>query len=264
MSRKLPLARVAAAALAPLSREEVSARILCGEVLVAGERVRDPKRLVDADAEIRLQEPRRFVSRAGLKLDHVVRLWELPVSGGVFVDAGCSTGGFTECLLRSGARRVYAVDVGRNQLDYALRRDPRVVALEGTNVMDLRRATFEEPPRAAVADLAFRSLRGAARHLLRLVTDGWLVALAKPQFEWIRPARAFDGVVRDAAVVRDVLLALVRDLWAEGAFLMRASVVPLRGRRGNAEVMLELRVQADWGLEEAERRLREAVDQVVP
>jgi 23S rRNA (cytidine1920-2'-O)/16S rRNA (cytidine1409-2'-O)-methyltransferase len=263
VARKLPLASVAAAALAPMSREQVTARILCGEVLVGGEKVRDPKRLVDEDAAISLVEPRRFVSRAGLKLEHVVRLWHLPVSGGVFIDAGCSTGGFTDCLLQAGARRVYAVDVGRNQLAYGLRGDPRVAALEGTNVMDLRPESFDERPRAAVADLSFRSLRGAARHLLSLVTDGWIVALAKPQFEWRGPRASFDGVVRDGGVLREVLVRLVRDLWAEGAFLARASVVPLRGRRGNVEVMLDLRESADGGPAEAELRLREAVDQVV-
>ncbi len=264
MGRKLPLASVAAAALAPMTREQVTARILCGELLVAGERVRDPKRLVDEDAAISLEQARRFVSRAGLKLEHAVRLWELPVIGGVFIDAGCSTGGFTDCLLQNGARRVFAVDVGRNQLDYGLRRDPRVAVLEGTNVMDLRRETFEEPPRAAVADLAFRSLRGAARHLLSLVTGGWIAALAKPQFEWGTPGETFDGVVRDAGTVREVLTSLVRDLWAEGAFLLRATVVPVRGRRGNTEVMLELRDRADWQPADAELRLREALDQVVP
>jgi len=264
MGRKRLLSSVVAAALAPLSREQVIARILCGEVLVDGERVRDPKQLVDEDAAISLSESRRFVSRAGWKLEHVVRLWRLPIEGGAFVDAGCSTGGFTDCLLQNGARRVYAVDVGRNQLDYRLRRDSRVVVMEATNVMDLRGESFEDPPGAAVADLSFRSLRRAAAHLLSLARDRWVLALAKPQFEWNGPRERFDGVVRGAHSIAGVLRALVRDLWGEGVFLSRASVAPVRGRRGNVEVLLDLRAVADWGLPDAERLLEEALDQLVP
>ncbi len=264
MGRKLPLVQVASRVLASLSRDQVVARIVCGEVLVAGERVRDPRRLVDEDAEITLRQLRRFVSRAGFKLEHAVSLWQLPVGGLSFIDAGCSTGGFTDCLLHNGARRVYAVDVGSNQLDYRLRRDPRVVVRERTNVIDLRLADFDETPSAAVADLSFRSLRTAAVHLLSLVSEGWLVALAKPQFEWRRPGLGFDGVVRDPAVVADVLAGLVGDLWAEGAFLCRATVAPLRGRRGNVEVLLDLRLRAECSLEGAQQRLRQALDQLVP
>lgn len=264
MARKRPLAELAARALASLTREQVIARIVCGEVLVDGERARDPRQLVDESATITFAEPGRFVSRAGHKLQHAVSLWSLPVSGRVFVDAGCSTGGFTDCLLQNGARRVYAVDVGRNQLDYRLRRDPRVVARESTNVIDLRPADFDVAPAAAVADLSFRSLRHAAAHLLSLVGEGWIVALAKPQFEWRRPDAGFDGVVREAATVAEVLAALVSDLWAEGVFLARAVAAPLRGRRGNVEVLLDLRgcPQGTW--ESAQGCLREALDQLVP
>jgi 23S rRNA (cytidine1920-2'-O)/16S rRNA (cytidine1409-2'-O)-methyltransferase len=263
MGRKRPLVELASAALAPLTREQVIARIVCGDVLVGGERVREPRRSVDEDARITLAASPRFVSRAGLKLEHAVSLWHLPVRGKTFIDAGCSTGGFTDCLLQGGALRVYAVDVGLNQLDYALRRDARVVARERTNVASLTAADFDVQPNAAVADLSFRSLRIAAAHLLSLVSDGWIVALAKPQFEWRQPRGGFDGVVRDPRVVAEVLTALVRDLWAEGACLSRAVVAPVRGRRGNVEVLLDLRSRAPGGLDAAEGRLREALDELV-
>jgi 23S rRNA (cytidine1920-2'-O)/16S rRNA (cytidine1409-2'-O)-methyltransferase len=219
---------------------------------------------VDEGAAISLSDQRRFVSRAGLKLEHAVALWGLPVAGRTFVDAGCSTGGFTDCLLQNGALRVYAVDVGRNQLDYRLRRDGRVVVREGTNVLSLSHADFDRRPDAAVADLSFRSLRSAAAHLLSLVSGGWIVALAKPQFEWRTPRGEFDGVVRDRRVVADVLVALVRDLWSEGAFLERAAPAPIRGRRGNVEVLLDLRSEARGSLAAAEGRLGQALDQLVP
>ncbi len=263
MGRKRPLVDLAAAALAPLTREQVIARIACGDVLVDGERVREPQRRVDEGAAVSLAATPRFVSRAGLKLQHAVSLWDLPVRGRTFIDAGCSTGGFTDCLLQNGAARVYAVDVGLNQIDYRLRRDARVVVRERTNVASLTRADFEAAPDAAVADLSFRSLRGAAAHLLSLVSAGWIVALAKPQFEWKQPGGSFDGVVRDPRIVAEVLTALVRDLWAEGARLVRAAISPVRGRQGNVEVLLDLQSRASTGLDEAEGRLREALDQLV-
>jgi 23S rRNA (cytidine1920-2'-O)/16S rRNA (cytidine1409-2'-O)-methyltransferase len=263
MARLRPLADLAAAALAPLSREQVVARILCGEVLVDGERVRDPKRLLRESCAIVLRERHGFVSRAGDKLDHAVRAWSLPVTGGVFVDAGCSTGGFTDCLLAHGATRVYAVDVGRNQLDYRLRTDPRVVVLEGVNVMSLTGEALAPRPAAVVADLSFRSLRGAAGHLLSLGLDGWMVALAKPQFEWSRAPASFDGVVRDKPVVAKVLSELVIDLWREGARLGRAVVSPVRGRRGNVEVLLELRRSVAGDVDGAVSRLLSALDELL-
>jgi 23S rRNA (cytidine1920-2'-O)/16S rRNA (cytidine1409-2'-O)-methyltransferase len=263
MARRQPLADLAVVALAPLGREQVIARIVCGEVFVDGERVRDPRRLFGESCSIALRERPGFVSRAGDKLDRAVREWALQVRGGVFVDAGCSTGGFTDCLLAHGAARVYAVDVGRNQLDYRLRGDPRVVALEGVNVMDLRPALLQPPPAAVVADLSFRSLRGAARHLLSLASDGWMVALAKPQFEWSDAPASFDGVVRDAPIVEEILSRLVADLWEEGARLGRAAVSPLRGRRGNIEVLLELRGSVEGDLDAAIGRLRSALDELV-
>jgi 23S rRNA (cytidine1920-2'-O)/16S rRNA (cytidine1409-2'-O)-methyltransferase len=258
-----PLADLAAAALAPLSREQVVARILCGEILVDGERVRDPRRPLSESCVIVLRERRGFVSRAGDKLDHAVRTWSLPVLGGVFVDAGCSTGGFTDCLLSHGAARVYAVDVGRNQIDYRLRTDPRVVVLEGVNVMSLTGEGLAPRPAAVVADLSFRSLRGAAGHLLSVALDGWMVALAKPQFEWSRAPESFDGVVREKPVVVEVLSELVADLWREGARLARAAVSPVRGRRGNIEVLLELRRSVDGEVDAAVSRLRSALDQLL-
>ncbi len=221
-------------------REEHLARILCGEVLVDGECVRDPKRPVPADAELTGAPARRYVSRGGYKLEAALAAWEPQVRGLCFIDAGSSTGGFTDCLLQQGAALVYAVDVGRNQLDFRLRRDPRVVVLERTSVADLTAETFPRAPSAAVADLSFRSLRGAARRLLALVSRGWMIALVKPQFEWRAPERSFRGVVRDPARRAQILTELVSDLAAEGVYVTHAMPSPLPGRRGNREVLFRL------------------------
>jgi 23S rRNA (cytidine1920-2'-O)/16S rRNA (cytidine1409-2'-O)-methyltransferase len=222
-------------------REDLLARILCGEVRVDGARVRDPRFPADR-GQVSL-ERRRFVSRGGLKLEGALAAHGPSVEGLCLLDAGCSTGGFTDCLLERGASRVIAVDVGYGQLDYRLRRDPRVTLLERTNILSLSVESLPARPEGAVADLSFRSLRGAAAHLLGLTAGGWLVALVKPQFEWRSPEAGFRGVVRDPRVRRQVLRVLAEDLGTEGAFLQRAAMAFPAGARGNREYFFWLSSQ---------------------
>ena len=238
------------------TREELLAFVLCGDVNVDGERVRDPGRPVNADAIITLapQEGSRYVSRAGLKLDHALQLWQLPVKGKVVLDAGSSTGGFTDCLLQHGARAVHAVDVGYNQLDYRLRRDERVLVHERTNSM--RVDSLEPPAAAATADLSFRSLRGAAARILRLAGGGWAVLLIKPQFEWSMPPSSFDGTVPDAelpTILRQTLAGLAE----EGVGPLALTESPVRGRRGNREFLLLAASEGAPGPDNAERLVEE-------
>jgi 23S rRNA (cytidine1920-2'-O)/16S rRNA (cytidine1409-2'-O)-methyltransferase len=232
-SRRRPLLEVLQALEPATDREELLARILCGEVRVGGARIRDP-RFPAAGGEVSL-ERRRFVSRGGLKLDGALAAHGPKVQGLCLLDAGCSTGGFTDCLLQRGASRVIAVDVGYGQLDWRLRRDPRVTLLERTNILSLSRETLPAPPDGAVADLSFRSLRGAAARLLSLTGGGWLVALVKPQYEWRSPGEGFRGVVRDPRVRAQVLRVLAADLEAEGVFLQRVAASSPAGARGNRE-----------------------------
>ncbi len=226
-------------------REELLALVLCGDVSVEEERVRDPRALVVRDARISIATdesgPPRYVGRGGLKLDHAIREWHLPVSGKVFLDAGASTGGFTDCLLAHGARHVHAVDVGYNQLDYRLRRDERVEAHERTNIMHV--SSLDPPADAAVADLSFRSIRGAARHLVELARERWAVVLVKPQFEWDAPPDSFDGTVPHAELTPIVRLTL-EALVDEGAFPAALLESPIRGRKGNREFLVLVRGEA--------------------
>lgn len=224
-----------------IEAEELRARILCGEVWVDGERVRDPRALVSGREAPIAMKSRRFVSRGGEKLEAVLEAWGVDVRGLALIDAGSSTGGFTDCLLQRGARRVVAVDVGSGQLDYRLRRDARVTVLERTNVLALSRELLPEQPDAAVADLSFRSLRGAAAHLLSLTSRRWIIALVKPQFERASPGAGFRGVVREPAELRSILQALAADLQREGVFLHRARFSALRGAKGNRECFFFLR-----------------------
>jgi 23S rRNA (cytidine1920-2'-O)/16S rRNA (cytidine1409-2'-O)-methyltransferase len=219
-------------------RERLFGRVLCGDVVVDGSVLKDPKVVVPNDSEVVLSS-KRFVSRGGFKLDPVLEAWNLPVEGKVFLDAGSSTGGFTDALLQRGAALVHAVDVGTGQLDWKLRTDPRVLVKEGTNVMALE--ALDPQPHAAVADLSFRSLRGAAGKLLRLTSEGWMVALVKPQFEWLDPPTDFGGIVPDDRI-GEILDRLEADLRLEGVVVADRQASEVRGRKGNQEFLARLRL----------------------
>lgn len=233
-------------------RDHWYAAVMCGEVRVDGERVRDPRRIVTGASAIAVQHETALASRAGYKLLHALERFAVPVAGKVVLDAGAATGGFTDCLLRRGVRHVHCVDVAYGALAYRLRNDSRTTVHERTNVMHLRPGRLRPDPDGAVCDLSFRSLRGAAARILTLTREGWLVALIKPQFEWRtaglgappRPrARRtgatgrFDGLVRGADAIVAVVNALQAGLAAEGLTIRRCTPAPVSGRRGNREVL---------------------------
>ena len=218
--------------------KEIYGRILCGEVRVNGGILRDPKALIGKNSCIEFLG-NRYVSRGGEKLAHALELFPVNVEGKICLDAGSSTGGFTHCLLTRGAVEVHAVDVGFNRLSYGLRRDPRVLVHERTNIMDLE--ALDPLPHGATADLSFRSIRGAASHILALTKERWLIALIKPQFEWRNPPAAFDGVVRDIGILRGILEEVVKLLLEEEVFLHAALLSPIRGRKGNREFFFFLK-----------------------
>lgn len=191
-------------------------------------------------------EPERFVGRGGKKLDAALERFGIDVSGRVALDAGASTGGFTDCLLQRGAAHVTAVDVGRGQLHEKLRADERVTSLERTNIRHLRPADLAGAPfDVIVADLSFISLRAVAPALVGLAALGAdLVVLVKPQFEAGRSeADRGRGVIRDPAVWADALLGAIGALEAEGAAMMGVMVSPLRGADGNVEFLAHLVVR---------------------
>jgi 23S rRNA (cytidine1920-2'-O)/16S rRNA (cytidine1409-2'-O)-methyltransferase len=175
----------------------------------------------------------QYVSRGALKLEAALDGWSIDPSGKIALDVGASTGGFTDLLLRRGARRVYAVDVGYGQLHYKLRNDPRVVSMERTNVRYL--TELPEPIDLAVVDVSFISLRLALPPVFRLVSNE-IVALIKPQFEAGRH-QVKKGVVRDPAVHRDVVNELIE--WSKDQAWQITDVIqsPLKGPAGNIEFL---------------------------
>lgn len=250
-----------------IPRERLLAFVLCGHAWAAGEKLRDPKRLLPADTAVGLHEPDSqgqavpqgvpplpFVSRGGFKLDAALRAWHPELSGRVWLDAGSSTGGFTHALLLAGAAQVHAVDVGYNLIDWRLRSCSRVILHERCNFQGLSR--LEPTPFGAVADLSFRSLQGAARTLLELVSGNLLIALIKPQFELgfmaspggdreEEQARTrFNGIIRDEALTWEILDDLARRLAMEQVVLRQVMPSPIKGGQGNQEYLAWLEVQA--------------------
>lgn len=218
------------------SRERAQALILAGQVRVDERVERRAAQLTDEGTQITLTASRRYVSRGGVKLEHALRSFNLDVTGQVCIDAGASTGGFTDCLLQRGAARVYAVDVGYGQFDWQLRNDPRVILLERTNVRHLE--LLPELGDFACADVSFISLRLVLPTLMRLImTTGPIVTLVKPQFEAGRGAVKRGGVVREPPVHRSVLNELTAFSASIDLGLQDLTASPLRGPAGNIEFL---------------------------
>lgn len=183
------------------SREQAKRLILAGEVRVKGELVTKHGTLIPDDSEIVLREPPRFVSRGGLKMEGALLHFGIDVTGRVAMDVGSSTGGFTDCLLQRGAVRVYAFDVGTNQLVWKLRNDPRVISREQFNVRHLQPSDVAEPIDVLVADVSFISLTLVLPPVFPILKPGAdAVVLVKPQFELQREDIGKGGIVRDSAL----------------------------------------------------------------
>jgi 23S rRNA (cytidine1920-2'-O)/16S rRNA (cytidine1409-2'-O)-methyltransferase len=213
-------------------------------VRVAGAPATKPAHLVDPAQPVELVGPApRFVGRGGEKLDAALERFGVPVAGRRALDAGASTGGFTDCLLQRGAAQVVAVDVGYGQLHERLRADPRVEVRERTNVRTLDRSALAGGVDLVVADLSFISLRTVLPVLVPLVDpEGDLVLLVKPQFEaGRREASRGAGVVRDPEVWRRVLEEVARAARDSGADRMGLMASPLTGADGNVEFLLHAR-----------------------
>lgn len=224
------------------TRARAQARILAGDVLVNDHPVTKAGTAVDEAAPIRLRgEALPYVSRGGLKLAGALDRWAIDPAGRVCFDAGASTGGFTDCLLQRGASRVYAVDVGTNQLHWKLRSDPRVVSMEQVNLRTWDPAALSEPCSLLVADLSFISLRLAIPPVLASLDPGAeAVLLVKPQFEAGREDVGPGGIVRDPSVHCRVLEETWRFFAETPLKPLDLAESPIKGGEGNTEFLLRL------------------------
>lgn len=224
------------------SREKAQRLIMAGEVFSGGTRMDKASQTVSDDAPLEVRAAERYVGRGGLKLEGALAHFALDPAGLTCLDVGASTGGFTDCLLQHGAVKVYALDVGHGQLDWKIRRDPRVVVMEHCNARHLQAGDLPEKVQLAVADVSFISLTLVLPPVAALLTDGgMIVALIKPQFELSRAEVGRGGVVRDDAArqravdkIRDFALRLG---WTWGGVVDS----PVAGADGNRELLCLLK-----------------------
>lgn len=219
------------------SRSQAQRLVMAGKVRADGAVVPKPSAKVRANADLSVAAGPRFVSRGGEKLEAALSAFPIAVEGIVAADVGASTGGFTDCLLQRGARRVYAIDVGQGILHWKLREDPRVVVMENTNARLL--ASLPETVGLVTVDASFISLRLLLPRLAEwLAEDGDLVALVKPQFEAGKGVVSRGGVVREPEVHRDVLHQVLHAALAEALAPVGLIRSPLLGPKGNVEFLL--------------------------
>lgn len=221
------------------TRQKAQATIMSGVVFVDGQRADKAGLNLAEDAEIELRgSTLPYVSRGGWKLEKALHVFGLALDGLACADIGASTGGFTDCMLQNGARKVYAVDVGYGQLDWRLRSDKRVVCMERTNARYLTREQVPEELDFASVDVSFISLRLILPAVHGLLRDGGgVVCLVKPQFEAGREKVGKKGVVRDGAVHREVLEQFLLHAKDSGFAVLGLTYSPIRGPEGNIEYL---------------------------
>ncbi len=222
------------------SREKAQALIMAGEVLVDGQKAIKAGQTVSPDARIEVTAKQRFVGRGGFKLEGALQHFHIDVGGVVAADFGASTGGFTDCLLQSGALRVHAIDVGTNQLDWRLRADPRVVVREGVNARYIEVTDLGEAVDLAVCDVSFISatlILPAMVRVLKPAPAGQIVILVKPQFEVGKGQVGKGGIVRDSAQ-HEAACAKVQACAEDLGFRTEIMESPITGAEGNKEFLL--------------------------
>jgi 23S rRNA (cytidine1920-2'-O)/16S rRNA (cytidine1409-2'-O)-methyltransferase len=231
------------------SRQKATTAIMEGFVVVDGVKVTKPGQSVPPGAKVELvpsYQESKYVSRGGLKLEHAITTFQVPVAGRVCLDVGASTGGFTDCLLKFGAQKVYAVDVGYGQLDWSLRNDSRVVVVERCNARYLKTEEIyrgnEQIANFGCVDVSFISLKllfGPCRSLLD-ANGSDLICLVKPQFEAGRESVGKKGVVYDLQTHLEVVASIAESAYSSGFSVLNLTHSPVKGPAGNIEFLLHL------------------------
>jgi 23S rRNA (cytidine1920-2'-O)/16S rRNA (cytidine1409-2'-O)-methyltransferase len=230
------------------SRTKAQAMIMSGVVLVDEQRVEKPSQQFEVNSSIRIKggdDPTsRYVGRGGLKLEAALREFQIDVTGFTCLDVGASTGGFTDCLLQHGAKRVVAIDVGHNQIDWRLRNDPRVEIREGVNARYLTPADFSQQFDLVVMDVSFISATKVLPAIAPLVIEsGAIITLIKPQFEVGRGEVGSGGIVRDATKRLRVVEEVNNAATALGLNVVKVIESPIQGAEGNVEFLGLYKIQ---------------------
>ncbi len=243
------------------SREKARALILAGRVYLGEVRVDKPSQQVAQEQEITIRgDVDAYASRGGYKLEKAMAVFQVDADGLVCMDVGAAAGGFTDVLLRAGARHVYAIDVGYGQLDWRIRQDPRVTVMERTNARLLRAEQFPQKPRLAVMDVSFISIKLIIPVLFALMgQEGRLISLVKPQFEAGRGQVGKHGVVRDRDTHLRVMMELRDAVVSQGLTLGACAYSPITGPKGNIEFLAD--IGYDMGKSVGDEALQALVDQ---
>jgi len=224
------------------SREKAKAIIMSGNVYVEGQKEDKPGTAFPEEVKIEVRgNTLPYVSRGGLKLEKAMKEFHVSVDGKVCTDVGSSTGGFTDCMLQNGAKKVFAIDVGRGQLDWKLRQDPRVVCMEKTNIRYVTPEDIGEPVDFSSIDVSFISLTKVLTPIRNyLAEQGEIVALIKPQFEAGREKVGKKGVVREKSTHLEVIEAVTGYAVTHGFSVEELTFSPIRGPEGNIEYLVHL------------------------
>lgn len=224
------------------SREKARAVIMSGQVYIDEQKMDKPGTKVDIDSNIEIRETLRYVSRGGLKLEKALNVFNIDLKEKICIDIGASTGGFTDCMLQNGAKKVFAVDVGYGQLAWVLRQDSRVVTMERTNIRYVKPEDIGELADFASIDVSFISLTKIFRAVKDLLKENaQLLCLIKPQFEAGREKVGKKGVVRDPQVHKEVLVNVLENADSTGFYLSQLDFSPIKGPEGNIEYLAYLK-----------------------
>jgi len=246
------------------SREKAKREIIAGWVKVDGETIRVPSQTVTGIENIIVQRPGGiFVSRGGEKLEKALIDFNIDVNGKTILDLGSSTGGFTDCLLKKGAEKVYAVDVGYGQLDYRLRQDTRVVVMERTNARNLTKDSFKNRIDLITADLSFISIVKVVAHLVTIFRNVDSILLIKPQFE-AEYGQHKKGVVRNKTSHIDILKKVLPALAETGVVVHNLTFSPITGPKGNIEFLCHCTINPDSNItNQSLQQIFDSIDTIV-
>lgn len=247
------------------SRQKAKAIIMAGNVFVNGQRETKAGTSFDDTIEIEIKgKPLKYVSRGGFKLEKAIKEFEVDLLDKVCMDVGSSTGGFTDCMLQNGAKKVYAIDVGTNQLAWKLRQDERVVTMEKTNIRYVEKKDIAELIDFSSIDVAFISLKLVLTPVRELLKEGAeVVCLIKPQFEAGKEQVGKKGVVRDSKVHEEVIKKVIDHADSIGFNIINLDYSPITGPEGNIEYLLHLKKVDQLDKEESTSDIYGRINDVV-
>jgi len=247
--------------LAP-SREKAKTLIMSGNVFVAGQREDKAGTKINKELEVIVKSnPNPYVSRGGFKLEKALKQYPIQLEDKICMDVGASTGGFTDCMLQNGAKKVYAIDVGRGQLDWKLRQDSRVVCMEKTNIRYVTPEQVLDPIDFVSLDVSFISLLKVLPTVKELIQEQCeMICLVKPQFEAGREKVGKKGVVRDPLIHKEVLMRILSESVQMGFEFLGLTYSPIKGPEGNIEYLLYVRKNA---VDVSYESFRTCIDEVV-